>query len=174
MQTIDIAQAIKENSTSVSQNLDSSVLEGLMPVATISNNGLLSKEQAKFIDTSLAFNIERKQFYKAFNLKQYGLGLLVISHGDATNNMINTEIFILNNRCQGALSIAISKITDTSYTIYAKYNSDNSIDFYFKADDFQYPYLAYKWIISPGNYQYTPFNIIDSSALDSNLTAKNI
>ena len=30
MQTIDIAQAIKENSTSVSQNLDSSVLEELM------------------------------------------------------------------------------------------------------------------------------------------------
>lgn len=30
MQTIDIAQAIKENSTSVSQNLDSSVLEGLI------------------------------------------------------------------------------------------------------------------------------------------------
>ena len=45
MQTIDIAQAIKENSTSVSQNLDSSVLEGLLPLGyaefkVISSNGL--------------------------------------------------------------------------------------------------------------------------------------
>ena len=37
MQTIDIAQAIKENSTSVSQNLDSSVLEGLLELSRIKN-----------------------------------------------------------------------------------------------------------------------------------------
>ena len=53
MQTIDIAQAIKENSTSVSQNLDSSVLEGLLPEATSEKKGLMSIDSFKDVEISV-------------------------------------------------------------------------------------------------------------------------
>ena len=39
MQTIDIAQAIKDNSANVSQNLDPSVLGGLLPEASYNTSG---------------------------------------------------------------------------------------------------------------------------------------
>ena len=53
MQTIDIAQAIKENSTSVSQNLDSSVLEELLPEATSEKKGLMSIDSFKDVEISV-------------------------------------------------------------------------------------------------------------------------
>ena len=48
MQTIDIAQAIKDNSANVSQNLDPSVLGELLPVATISNKSFMSADLYKY------------------------------------------------------------------------------------------------------------------------------
>ena len=56
MQTIDIAQAIKDNSANVSQNLDPSVLGGLIETASLTNSGLLSKSLYKITYFSKKFN----------------------------------------------------------------------------------------------------------------------
>lgn len=175
MQTIDIAQAIKENSTNVSQNLDSSVLEGLLPEATSETKGLMPVAVSKFAFGNLIPNCQRNKFYKAFRLQQYALGVLVLLYGSITiKNGLQTVIFSLNNRCQGTFYIQKSKIisTDSSqYTIYGKYNSDNSVDFYFKGHDESYVILNYFWLIRPESYKLTVYNVEDNSVTESNLNA---
>ena len=133
------------NSIQISKSDLVSVLEGLLPEATKDKKGLMPINFSKFLIDNIFPNVERNKLYKAFNLKQYGLGVLVLLYGSVTNN-INTVMFLLNNRSQGSLSVMTKKIitTDSSqYTIYAKYNSDNSIDVYFKGYNDAYVTLEY-------------------------------
>ena len=130
---------------SIHFNINYSELEGLLPEATKDKKGLMPINFSKFLIDNIFPNVERNKLYKAFNLKQYGLGVLVLLYGSVTNN-INTVMFLLNNRSQGSLSVMTKKIitTDSSqYTIYAKYNSDNSIDVYFKGYNDAYVTLEY-------------------------------
>ncbi len=54
MQTIDIAQAIKDNSANVSQNLDPSVLGGLLPEASYNTSGFADELfNVQIVDASL-------------------------------------------------------------------------------------------------------------------------
>ena len=83
-------------------------------------------------------------------------------------------MFLLNNRSQGSLSVMTKKIitTDSSqYTIYAKYNSDNSIDVYFKGYNDAYVTLEYFWLIRPESYKVTVYNAVDDTITESNLSA---
>ena len=59
MQTIDIAQAIKDNSANVSQNLDPSVLGELLPTATFNNKGILSSSAYRNIPQKINIGKER-------------------------------------------------------------------------------------------------------------------
>lgn len=159
---------------SIHFNINYSELEGLLPEATKDKKGLMPINFSKFLIDNIFPNVERNKLYKAFNLKQYGLGVLVLLYGSVTNKNINTVMFLLNNRSQGSLSVITKKIitTDSSqYTIYAKYNSDNSIDVYFKGYNDAYVTLEYFWLIRPESYKVTVYNAVDDTITESNLSA---
>ena len=132
-------------------------------------------EASKFAFGNLIHSTKRNKFYKAFRLKQFAIGVLVLLYGSITiYNGLQTVIFSLNNRCQGTLNIQLRKIisTDSSqYTIYAKYKSDNSVDFYFKGHDEDYIILNYFWLIRPEAYKLTVYDVVDDSVNESNLNA---
>lgn len=82
MQTIDIAQAIKENSTSVSQNLDSSVLAGLLPIDDINNraeDGVFIMFHRKSDNYPLAVNPDKWASYQ--NSDEIAEGVLFVEGG---------------------------------------------------------------------------------------------
>lgn len=154
--------------------MDYPELEELLPVATLGTKGLMPVEVSKFAFDNQIHGAKRNKFYKAFRLQQFALGVLVLLYGPIASNRLQTVIFSLNNRCQGTLNIQSRKIisTDSSqYTIYAKYNSDNSVDFYFKGYDDDYIILEYFWLIRPESYKLTVYDVVDDSANESNLSA---
>ena len=61
MQTIDIAQAIKDNSANVSQNLDPSVLGGLLPAVTMTNKGIVRQNT---LESNTITSVEKGKAYK--------------------------------------------------------------------------------------------------------------
>ena len=82
MQTIDIAQAIKENSTSVSRNLDSSVLEGLLPIDDINNraeDGVFIMFHRKSDNYPLAVKPDKWAIHQ--NIGEIADGVLVVEGG---------------------------------------------------------------------------------------------
>ena len=155
--------------------LFSDELEGLLPEASKDKKGLMPVAASKFAFGNLINNCKRNKFYKAFRLQQYATGVLVLLYGSITiDRGLQTVIFSLNNRCQGTFYIQSRKIlsTDSSqYTIYAKYNSDDSVDFYFKGHDEDYIILNYFWLIRPESYKLTVYDIEDNSVTESNLNA---
>lgn len=120
MQTIDIAQAIKENSTSVSQNLDSSVLEGLLPVVTTSNKGLMSADLYKYsVKYFLVTGTQMVKLYTKSNTTWMRRGGLVC---------ISTE------NGSWLYSFCIVEITDRATKIQVSriYGGNSKIEFYQK------------------------------------------
>ena len=71
MQTIDIAQAIKDNSANVSQNLDPSVLGELLPTATFNNKGILSSSAYRNIPQKINIGKEYNAIRIADNLQKW-------------------------------------------------------------------------------------------------------
>ena len=160
---------------SIHFNINYSELEGLLPEATLGTKGLMPAGVSKFAFSNLINNPKRNKFYKAFRLQQYATGVLILLYGSITEyNALQTVIFSLNNRSQGSLFVMTKKIitTDSSqYTIYAKYNSDNSVDFYFKGHDEDYIILNYFWLIRPESYKVIVYNAVDDTITESNLSA---
>lgn len=82
MQTIDIARAIKNNSANVSQNLDPSVLEGLLPIDDINNraeDGVFIMFHKKSDNYPMAVKPDKWASYQ--NSGEIAEGVLVVEGG---------------------------------------------------------------------------------------------
>lgn len=120
MQTIDIAQAIKDNSANVSQNLDPSVLGGLLPVASISNKGFMSADLYKYsVKYFLVTGTQMVKLYTKSNTTWMRRGGLVC---------ISTE------NGSWLYSFCIVEITDrdTKIQVSGIYGDNSKIEFYQK------------------------------------------
>ena len=131
MQTIDIAQAIKENSTSVSQNLDSSVLEGLIGNATKNKDGLIDKKSyLKIEQTSLSDKVIKLLDISDMNVWRPYMFIIRTSTTDLNKN----GCFICYGCKTGTyLSAKIKNLFSISNPSIKFYNSNNKL--YFKTVD---------------------------------------
>ena len=120
MQTIDIAQAIKDNSANVSQNLDPSVLEGLLPVVTISNKGFMSADLYKYS-------------VKSFNITGTGMAKLYTKSNSSW--VRKGGLICLSDESKGSLySFCVVEISGapTKFSVYKIFGDDSRIEFYQK------------------------------------------
>lgn len=86
MQTIDIAQAIKDNSANVSQNLDPSVLGELLPTVTMTNKGIVKQNT---LESNTITSAEKGKAYKLTKASAdiaHTIGCLIV--GYCTRNFI--------------------------------------------------------------------------------------
>ena len=128
MQTIDIAQAIKENSTSVSQNLDSSVLEGLIGNATKNKDGLIDKKSyLKIEQTSLSDKVIKLLDISDMDVWKPYMFIIITSTTDLNRN----SCFICYGCKTGEyLSAKIKNLFSINNHLIKFYNSNNKL--YFK------------------------------------------
>ena len=120
MQTIDIAQAIKDNSANVSRNLDPSVLGGLLPVASISNKGFMSADLYKYsVKYFIVQGTRMAKLYNKTNSRWTRKGGLV-SFSDETKSSL--------------YAFCVVEIPDepTKFSVYKIFGDDSRIEFYQK------------------------------------------
>lgn len=128
MQTIDIAQAIKDNSANVSQNLDPSVLEGLIGNATKNKDGLIDKKSyLKIEQTSLSDKV-----IKLLDISDMGVWkpYMFIIRTSTTDLNINGSFICYGCITGKYLSAKIKKLFSISNPSIKFYNSNNKL--YFK------------------------------------------
>lgn len=131
---------------------------GLLPVADASKNGLMPKD---FYRANNFYYTSSKsgKFTHLFNLKQFAHGCFYLKFGDtADSSKISIGFIDLNNRSQGVISTALSKIAMTEkipMNLYAKRKEDNSIDVFVKQEATTYPVIRFCWIHSPEDWNWT-------------------
>ena len=131
---------------------------GLIGTATTEKNGLMSKDIYRRIE-SYDITTQSGKFTLLFNLKLYAQGCAYIKFGDTTNN--NASIFIvdINNRSNaGSVYVVLSKITingNLTANLYARINTDSSIDVFVKQVVTTYPVLKLSWVFAPKEWEWT-------------------
>ena len=134
------------------------VVGGLIGTATTEKNGLMSKDIYRRIE-SYDITTQSGKFTHLFNLKLFAQGCAYIKFGDTTNN--NASIFIvdINNRSNGSsVSVVLSKTTingNLTANLYARRNSDSSIDVFVKQVVTTYPILKLSWVFAPEEWGWT-------------------
>ena len=132
MQTIDIAQAIKDNSANVSQNLDPSVLEGLLPVVTTSNKGLMSADLYKYsVKYFLVTGTQMVKLYTKSNttwMRRGGLVCISTENGSWLYSFCIVEI------TNSPTKIQVSEIYGDNSKI-EFYQKDSELYMYYNTDE---------------------------------------
>lgn len=158
--TVEYVRGLDANGNPILINKSdlASVVGGLLPVADASKNGLMSNDFYRannFYYTSS----ESGKFTHLFNLKQFAQGCFYLKFGDtADSSKISIGFIDLNNRSQGVISTALSKIAITEkipMNLYAKRKEDNSIDVFVKQEATTYPVIRFCWIHSPEYWNWT-------------------
>jgi hypothetical protein len=135
-----------------------SVVGGLIGTATTEKNGLMSKDIYRRIE-SYDITTQSGKFTLLFNLKLFAQGCAYIKFGDTTNNNASTFIVDINNRSNGSsVSVILSKTTingNLTANLYARRNSDSSIDVFVKQVVTTYPVLKLSWVFAPEEWEWT-------------------
>lgn len=148
------------------------VVGELLPEASTTNKGLMTTYLAGLTVTH-SVNVKSGDFVKLFTVRQYGFGTFQLFSGDYVANNPSTlyNAFItVNNRSQGNLNLVVMGVKTTSATIYAKWNSDNSIDVYVKMPNAAYVTCNLSWTLQNTNYHFTIVMKVDNSVTESELT----
>ena len=118
----------------------------------------MSKEIYSRIE-SYGITTQSGKFTHLFNLKLYAQGCAYIKFGDITNKNVSIFIVDINNRSNGgSVFVVLSRIImDQTVTanLYAKKQSDNSIDVYVKQIVTTYPVLKLSWVFAPEEWNWT-------------------
>lgn len=134
------------------------VVGGLIGTATTEKKGLMSKDIYRRIE-SYDITTQSGKFTHLFNLKLFAQGCAYIKFGDTTNNNVSIFIVDINNRSNGSsVSVALSKTTingNLTANLYARRNSDSSIDVFVKQTVTTYPILKFSWIFAPEEWNWT-------------------
>ena len=149
-----------------------SVVGGLIPEATKTNKGLMTPYLAGLTVTH-SVTVKSGDFVKLFTVRQFGIGTFQLFSGDFVANNPSTlyNAFItVNNRSQGNLNLVVMGVKATSATIYAKWNSDNSIDVYVKMPNAAYVICNLSWILQSTSYHFTTKMEIVNSVSETELT----
>ena len=148
------------------------VVGGLIPEATKTNKGLMTPYLAGLTVTH-SVTVKSGDFVKLFTVRQFGIGTFQLFSGDFVANNPSTlyNAFItVNNRSQGNLNLVVMGVKATSATIYAKWNSDNSIDVYVKMPNAAYVICNLSWILQSTSYHFTTKMEIVNSVSETELT----
>lgn len=150
----------------------SKVVGGLLPEASKTNKGLMTPYLAGLTVTH-SVTVKSGDFVKLFTVRQFGIGTFQLFSGDFVANNPSTlyNAFItVNNRSQGNLNLVVMGVKATSATIYAKWNSDNSIDVYVKMPNAAYVICNLSWILQSTSYHFTTKMEIVNSVSETELT----
>lgn len=131
---------------------------GLLGKATTEKDGLMSKDIYSRIE-SYGIATQSGKFTHLFNLKLYAQGCFYLKFGDTTNNNICISFIDINNRSNGgSVAVVLSRIImnqTVTANLYAKKQSDNSIDVYVKQIVNTYPVLKLSWVFAPEEWDWT-------------------
>ena len=132
----------------------------------------MSKEIYSRIE-SYGITTQSGKFTHLFNFKLFAQGCAYIKFGDMTNNNVSIFIVDINNRSNGSsVSVILSKTTingNLTANLYARRNSDSSIDVFVKQIVTTYPTLKFSWIFAPEEWNWTYVGQV-SDVSESDLT----
>lgn len=158
--TVKWLRGLDENGNPVLIDIsdNATVVGGLLPVADASKNGLMSKDIYRRIE-SYNITTQSGKFTHLFNLKLYAQGCAYIKFGDITTNNVSIFIVDINNRSNGSsVFVVLSRIImnqTVTANLYAKKQSDQSIDVYVKQIVTTYPVLKLSWVFAPEEWNWT-------------------
>lgn len=149
---------------------EAKVVEGLLPVASANNNGLMNINGYRGSNSFAVYNLKPNDFVKLFSLSKYAFCIFNIIMGNTADLHQNIASVYLNNRCQGSLYYRSKLLHGTLQGLYTKREDDDKMIFYLKIPVLDYPTCVFSFQLLPQAWDMSIYGEIDNSVTESDLT----